>query len=134
LAFHSGSEADHSPPSSAEVKEWVDLYLHSPHRPLWRGAQGEHRNIISISISISSNEDLLAFHSTPQAVGSPLGGYPRLFNEYVSYCCMFWISGECSPLKSSFIFINFPFPRFDEKLVSIMLGLLPRDESAGALS
>jgi hypothetical protein len=22
-------EADHSPPSSAEVKEWVELYLHS---------------------------------------------------------------------------------------------------------
>jgi hypothetical protein len=30
LAFHSGREADHSPPSSAEVKEWVELYLHSP--------------------------------------------------------------------------------------------------------
>jgi hypothetical protein len=25
-------EADHSPPSSAEVKEWVELYLHSPIR------------------------------------------------------------------------------------------------------
>jgi hypothetical protein len=24
-----GREADHSPPSSAEVKEWVELYLHS---------------------------------------------------------------------------------------------------------
>jgi hypothetical protein len=30
LAFHSGR--DHSPPSSAEVKEWVELYLHSPIR------------------------------------------------------------------------------------------------------
>jgi hypothetical protein len=30
LAFHSGREADHSPPSSAEVKEWVELYFHSP--------------------------------------------------------------------------------------------------------
>jgi hypothetical protein len=27
-----GREADHSPPSSAEVKECVDLYLHSPIR------------------------------------------------------------------------------------------------------
>jgi hypothetical protein len=26
-----GREADHSPPPSAEVKEWVELYLHSPH-------------------------------------------------------------------------------------------------------
>jgi hypothetical protein len=27
-----GREADHSPPSSAEVKECVELYLHSPLR------------------------------------------------------------------------------------------------------
>jgi hypothetical protein len=27
-----GRDADHSPPSSAEVKECVDLYLHSPIR------------------------------------------------------------------------------------------------------
>jgi hypothetical protein len=31
-------EADHSPPSSAEVKEWVELYIHSPNTPSWRGA------------------------------------------------------------------------------------------------
>jgi hypothetical protein len=30
LEFHSGREADHSPPSSAEVKEWLEPYLHSP--------------------------------------------------------------------------------------------------------
>jgi hypothetical protein len=34
-----GREADYSPPSSAEVKEWVELYLHSPNMPPWRGAQ-----------------------------------------------------------------------------------------------
>jgi hypothetical protein len=34
-----GREADHSPPSSAEVKECVELYLHSPKTPSWRGAQ-----------------------------------------------------------------------------------------------
>jgi hypothetical protein len=34
-----GREADHSPPSSAEVKECVDLYFHSPNTPSWRGAQ-----------------------------------------------------------------------------------------------
>jgi hypothetical protein len=37
-----GREADHSPPSSAEVKEWVELYLHSPNTPPWRGAQLKH--------------------------------------------------------------------------------------------
>jgi hypothetical protein len=39
LAFHSGREAVHSPPTSAKVKEWVELYLHSPSTPSWRGAQ-----------------------------------------------------------------------------------------------
>jgi len=39
-----GLEADHSPPSSAEVKECVELYLHSPDTPSWRGAQLKHRN------------------------------------------------------------------------------------------
>jgi hypothetical protein len=33
-----GRETDHSPPSSAEVKECVELYLHSPNMPSWRGA------------------------------------------------------------------------------------------------
>jgi hypothetical protein len=33
-----GREADHSPPSSATVKECVELYLHSPNSPSWRGA------------------------------------------------------------------------------------------------
>jgi hypothetical protein len=39
LAFHSGREADQSPPCSAEFEEWVELYLHSTNTPSWRGAQ-----------------------------------------------------------------------------------------------
>jgi hypothetical protein len=38
-----GREADRSPPSSAEVKEWVELYFHSPSTSSWRGAQLKHR-------------------------------------------------------------------------------------------
>jgi hypothetical protein len=34
-----GREADHSPPSSAKVTECVELCLHSPNKPSWRGAQ-----------------------------------------------------------------------------------------------
>jgi len=34
-----GREADHSPPSCAEVKECVERYLHSPNMPSWLGAQ-----------------------------------------------------------------------------------------------
>jgi hypothetical protein len=33
-----GREADHSPSSSAKVKECVELYLHSYNTSLWRGA------------------------------------------------------------------------------------------------
>jgi hypothetical protein len=33
-----GREANHSLPSSAEVKECVELYLHSPNTFSWRGA------------------------------------------------------------------------------------------------
>jgi hypothetical protein len=39
-----GREADHSPPSSAEVKECVELYLHSPNTPSWRDAHLKHRD------------------------------------------------------------------------------------------
>jgi hypothetical protein len=38
------SEADHSAPSSAEVEEREELYLHSPYTPSWRGAQLNHRD------------------------------------------------------------------------------------------
>jgi hypothetical protein len=39
-----GRKADHSPPSSAEDKEYVELYLHSPNTPSWRGAQLKRRD------------------------------------------------------------------------------------------
>jgi len=39
-----GREADHSPPSNAEVKELVELYLHSTNTPPKRGAQLKHRD------------------------------------------------------------------------------------------
>jgi hypothetical protein len=37
-------EADHSPPSSAKVKERVELYLHSLNTPSRRGDQLKHRD------------------------------------------------------------------------------------------
>jgi hypothetical protein len=39
-----GRDADHLPPSSTEVKECVELYLHSPSTPPWRGAQLKKRH------------------------------------------------------------------------------------------
>jgi hypothetical protein len=37
-------EAAHSHPSGAEVKEWVELCLHSPSMPSRHGAQLKHRD------------------------------------------------------------------------------------------
>jgi hypothetical protein len=55
LAFHSGREADHSLPSSAEFKEWVELYFHSPNTPSWRGAQlGEHSDNFTFTFIFAS--------------------------------------------------------------------------------
>jgi hypothetical protein len=45
-----GREADYSPPSSAEVKEWVELYLHYPNMPPWRGAQLKHRDNFTFTL------------------------------------------------------------------------------------
>jgi hypothetical protein len=45
-----GREADHSPPSSVEVKECVELYLHSPNTPSWRGAQLKHGDAFTFTI------------------------------------------------------------------------------------
>jgi tryptophan synthase alpha subunit len=47
-----GREADHSPPSSAEVKEWVELYIHSPTTPSWRGAQLKHRDNFTFYLTV----------------------------------------------------------------------------------
>jgi hypothetical protein len=38
-----GHEDDHSPPSSAKVKECTELYLHSPNVPSWHGAQTKNK-------------------------------------------------------------------------------------------
>jgi hypothetical protein len=54
-----GRGSDHSPPSSAEVKECVELYLHSPNTPPWRGAhlrkaQGQRLPLLYLPVSYLS--------------------------------------------------------------------------------
>jgi hypothetical protein len=36
--FHGAIFSSDSPPSIAKLKEWVELYLHSPNTPSWRCA------------------------------------------------------------------------------------------------
>jgi hypothetical protein len=63
-----GREADYSPPSSAEVKECVKLYLHSPNTPSWCGAQLKHRDnfifTFTFNLSFHSAVGLCIMHST----------------------------------------------------------------------
>jgi hypothetical protein len=47
-----GHEADHSPPSSAEVKECVQLYIHSPNTPSYLGAQLKQRDNFTFAFTI----------------------------------------------------------------------------------
>jgi hypothetical protein len=47
-----GGEAVHSLSSSAEVKECVELYLHSPNMPSWRGAQLKHRDSFTFTLHV----------------------------------------------------------------------------------
>jgi hypothetical protein len=63
LAFHSGREADHSPLSSAEVKEWVELYLHSPIR--LNGvvlSSGEHRGNFTFTFTFTAVQIICCQH------------------------------------------------------------------------
>jgi hypothetical protein len=39
-----GLEANHSPLCKSEVKECLEIYLHSPNSPSWRGAQLKYRD------------------------------------------------------------------------------------------
>jgi len=49
----SGLEADHSAPSCAEVKECVELDLHSPNTPSWRGAHLKHRDNFTFTFTFT---------------------------------------------------------------------------------
>jgi hypothetical protein len=53
---HQGRKADRSPPFSAEVKECVELHLHSPNMPSWRGAQlkKKHRDNFTFTLRTQS--------------------------------------------------------------------------------
>jgi hypothetical protein len=59
-----GREAYHSPPSSAEDKESVELYLHSPATPSWHGAQLKHRDFYLYLLHTKKEVNMLGCLST----------------------------------------------------------------------
>jgi hypothetical protein len=69
-----GREADHSSPSSAEIKEWVELYFHFPNTPSWRGAQlKKHRDSFTF-LPLGPNQSSL------QWIREALSTAPRILN------------------------------------------------------
>jgi hypothetical protein len=66
-----GREADHSPPSSAEVKEWVELYLHSPNTPSWGGVQLKHRDALNFTFYTQAVDCVWGFLLTEHTVSVP---------------------------------------------------------------
>jgi hypothetical protein len=65
-----GCEADHSPPSSAGVKERVELYLHSPNMPSWCGAQLKHRTALPFTFYVFTGK----ISSCSSAISPPPSG------------------------------------------------------------
>jgi hypothetical protein len=51
-----GREADNSPPSSAEVKECVELYLQSPNTPAWSGAQLNNKHRVNFTLLLTNKK------------------------------------------------------------------------------
>jgi len=68
-----GLEADHSLPSSTEIKECVELYLHSSNTPSWRCAQLKHRDNFNVTfftfkITLQHHMHLLQYQSGSEHV------------------------------------------------------------------
>jgi hypothetical protein len=99
VAFHSGREADHSPPSSAEVKEWVELYIHSPNTASWRGTQlGGAQGLLSVR----KEGPVICFQ------------FSEFFDKQKAMCDSIKVSGndECTArifLSFGIIFITYKF-------------------------
>jgi hypothetical protein len=67
-----GREADHSPPSSAEVKQCVVLYFHSPNTPSESGAQLKHRDSFTLLYHSAHSNPVLIFRLKPSPYPLPL--------------------------------------------------------------
>jgi hypothetical protein len=65
-------EADHCPPSSAEIKEWVELYLHSLNR------------LHGVVLSLEKHRDKFTFTTRGQQ------RFQLVFQNHISRCWSIW--------------------------------------------
>jgi hypothetical protein len=71
-------EADHSPPSSAKVRECMELYLHCPNTSSWCGAYVKHRNNLTFTLQMALNVGLAVHRSNEKPF---------------SITCVKWVTG-----------------------------------------
>jgi hypothetical protein len=92
-----GREADHSPPSSAEVKVCVELYFHSPNTPSWRCVQLKHRDNFTFYTVMSPFYQHVVFYSvyTSSTTVKSVSCFP-------SHETPAWFSCDCSSRKLLF--------------------------------
>jgi hypothetical protein len=72
--------------TSAEVKEWVELYLHSPNTPSWRGAQLKHRDNFTFTFTFYLYNGTSSRHVYHQRKGVPTTYWERA--PYPSFLTM----------------------------------------------
>jgi hypothetical protein len=89
-----GREADHSSPPSAEVKECVELYLHSPNTSSWRGVRKQkHRDNFTFTqreehrLKVFENRVLRRLFEPKRE--EMAGGWRRLHNEEYVTCTLY---------------------------------------------
>jgi hypothetical protein len=102
-----GREADHSPPSSAEVKEWVELYFHSPNTPSWRGTQLKHRDNFTFTFTSRNSTGGGGWNSTRVAPDFK----SHCFQLYHPVLCVWKVTG------SNYIWRNWGFRGFTQSLL-----------------
>jgi hypothetical protein len=90
-----GSEADQSPLSNAEIKEWVELYLHSPNTPSWRGAWLKQRDNWGHRTHHSNSKFLYCFCYTCHGLSPLICSVFVLTSETVNPCrCLIGLLGR----------------------------------------
>jgi hypothetical protein len=82
-----GREADHSPPSSADVKEWLELYLYSPDTPSWRGARFKkaHENFTFLLFTFINNCVCRCVYCHETTIGPELGTGLNTWHILIKY-------------------------------------------------
>jgi hypothetical protein len=125
LAFHSGREADHSPPSSTEVKEWVSFTSIPPIRlygVVLRGSTVSFKHTRS-SVRIITRSTFVRNEMSKTYTTAPisLSFYPKrdIFREIFGIHCMIcqysdwatgWTTGVPFPAGAGFILSSPPHP------------------------